>query len=79
MAMGDWSDSLTAPRPPGRQRRDCEAGRPDLGRRCRPLIRTGGSATETSAAELGASERKVATERDILREAAKHFAGEASW
>jgi transposase len=31
---------------------------------------------EARVAELEASERKLATERDILRKAAKHFAGE---
>jgi transposase len=28
---------------------------------------------------LEASERKLATERDILRKAAKYFAGETNW
>jgi hypothetical protein len=30
-------------------------------------------------AELEASERELATERDILRKAAKYFAGETNW
>nr|WP_189956737.1 hypothetical protein [Streptomyces alanosinicus] len=34
---------------------------------------------ETRVAELEASERKLATERDILRKAAKYFAGETNW
>ena len=34
---------------------------------------------EARVAELEASERKLATERDILRKAAKHFADETSW
>lgn len=34
---------------------------------------------EARVAELGASERKLATERDILRKAAKYFAGETNW
>ncbi len=34
---------------------------------------------EARVAELEASERKLATERDILRKAAKYFAGETSW
>ena len=33
----------------------------------------------TRVAELEASERKLATERDILRKAAKYFAGETNW
>ncbi|MFF1605838.1 transposase [Streptomyces mirabilis] len=34
---------------------------------------------EGRVAELEASERKLATERDILRKAAKYFAGETNW
>ncbi|MEU9117750.1 transposase [Streptomyces sp. NPDC048483] len=34
---------------------------------------------EARMAELEASERKPATERDILRKAAKYFAGETNW
>jgi len=34
---------------------------------------------EARVAELEASERKPATERDILRKAAKYFAGETNW
>ncbi|MFB7109189.1 transposase [Streptomyces sp. NPDC056291] len=34
---------------------------------------------EARIAELEASERKLATERDILRKAAKYFAGETNW
>lgn len=34
---------------------------------------------EARVAELEASERKFATERDILRKAAKYFAGETNW
>lgn len=34
---------------------------------------------EARVAELEASERKLATEWDILRKAAKHFAGETNW
>ncbi|NEC67726.1 transposase [Streptomyces sp. SID9727] len=34
---------------------------------------------EARVAELGANERKLATERDILRKAAKYFAGETNW
>ncbi|MCX5096423.1 hypothetical protein OOK36_48335 [Streptomyces sp. NBC_00365] len=34
---------------------------------------------EARVAELEASERKLATERDILREAAGDFAGESNW
>ncbi len=30
-------------------------------------------------AELEASERKLATERDILRKETKYFAGETNW
>ncbi|MFJ6053689.1 transposase [Streptomyces sp. NPDC092307] len=34
---------------------------------------------EARVAELEASERKLATERDILRKSAKYFAGETNW
>ncbi|MFE4392256.1 MULTISPECIES: transposase [Streptomycetaceae] len=34
---------------------------------------------EARVAELEANERKLATERDILRRAAKYFAGETNW
>ncbi|MFB9524079.1 hypothetical protein [Streptomyces cremeus] len=34
---------------------------------------------EARVAELEASERKLATERGILRKAAKYFAGETNW
>lgn len=34
---------------------------------------------EARVAELEASERRLATERDILRKAAKYFAGETNW
>ncbi|MDH6221456.1 transposase-like protein [Streptomyces pseudovenezuelae] len=34
---------------------------------------------EARVAEFEASERKLATERDILRRAAKYFAGETNW
>lgn len=34
---------------------------------------------EARVAELEASEHKLATERDILRKAAKYFAGETNW
>ncbi|GHA46717.1 hypothetical protein GCM10010329_81610 [Streptomyces spiroverticillatus] len=53
------------PRTPRRRRR----GPPD--ERFRRL--------EARVAELEASERKLATERDILRKAAKYFAGKTNW
>ncbi|MFF7581329.1 hypothetical protein ACFZBE_41550, partial [Streptomyces sp. NPDC008061] len=34
---------------------------------------------QRQVAELEASERKLATGRDILRKAAKYFAGETNW
>ncbi|GAA2972861.1 hypothetical protein GCM10010519_04960 [Streptomyces lactacystinicus] len=34
---------------------------------------------EARVAELETNERKLATERDILRRAAKYFAGETNW
>nr|AGZ93802.1 transposase IS3/IS911 family protein [Streptomyces sp. XY152] len=34
---------------------------------------------EAPVAELEASERKLATERDILRKETKYFAGETNW
>jgi transposase len=34
---------------------------------------------EARVAELEANERKLATERDVLRKAAKYFVGETNW
>ena len=34
---------------------------------------------EARVAELEAEKRKMATEREILRQAAKYFAGETNW
>jgi len=63
----------TAPRLGGTA--SARAGRPtasaDPAERIRQL--------EARVAELEASERKLATERDILRKAAKYFAGETNW
>ncbi|MFD3870351.1 hypothetical protein [Streptomyces sp. NPDC058623] len=65
------------PRTPGRHHRAARpAARPaaasaDPDERVRQL--------EARVAELEASERKLATERDILRKAAKYFAGETNW
>ncbi len=44
-------------------------------------VDAGGELTRLRArvAELEASERTLATERDILRAAAKYFAGETTW
>lgn len=51
-----------------------------------PLPAGGGDAAgerirelEERVRQLEASERKLATERDILRKAAKYFAGETNW
>ena len=37
------------------------------------------AALETENAELLAEQTKLATEREILRQAAKYFAGETNW
>ncbi|MET8134106.1 transposase [Streptomyces sp. NPDC005251] len=65
------ADSATAPagRTAVRAGQTASSGDPD--ERIRQL--------EARVAELEASERKLATERDILRTAAKYFAGETNW
>ncbi|OEJ49404.1 transposase [Streptomyces agglomeratus] len=60
----------TAAAKPGAQPREA-APSADPNERVRQL--------EARVAELEASERKLATERDILRKAAKYFAGETNW
>jgi transposase len=58
-----------AARPGARPRQAAPSADPD--ERVRQL--------EARVAELEASERKLATERDILRKAAEYFAGETNW
>jgi transposase len=62
------------------------AGGPDVQRPAR-RVPAGASTPEAAriwelearVRQLEASERKLATERDILRKAAKYFAGETNW
>jgi transposase len=63
-----------------------EAGRPPGGAgQFRPADRAGETPEQELArlrarvAELEASEKKLTTEREILRSAAKYFAGETNW
>lgn len=71
-----------------RERRGVTAAAPSAGRT--PAARAGQTPSsadpdewirqlEARVAELEANERKLATERDILRKAAKYFAGETNW
>jgi transposase len=63
------------------------AGVPDVQRPARGRVPAGASTPEAvrireleaRIRQLEASERKLATERDILRRAAKYFAGETNW
>lgn len=63
----------TAARPGGRSaaREPMPAGADDAAERVREL--------EERVRRLEASERKLTAERDILRKAAKYFAGETNW
>jgi hypothetical protein len=70
MAMKDYSDEFEADAVAlygATARGDVQ----DPDKRIRPL--------EVRVAELEASGRKLATERNILREAARYFAGETNW
>ena len=70
----------------GRHGRE-SAGAPEVQRPSRRRVSTGASTPEAGRIreleahirQLEASERKLATERDILRRAAKYFAGETNW
>ncbi|GAB1339779.1 transposase [Streptomyces sp. E-15] len=70
--------------------RELRSGVPDAARDARTAVRATQATPaaepderirqlEARVAELEASERKLATERDILRKAAKYFAGETNW
>jgi transposase len=61
---------LPAARRPGRRRAPVGSSTPEA-ERIREL--------EARVRALEASERRLATERDILRKAAKYFAGETNW
>jgi transposase len=63
----------TSPLKPQRQARDVSAVRPDETPEQR-IVRL-----EARVAELEANEKKLTTEREILRSAAKYFAGETNW
>lgn len=63
----------TSPLKPQQQARDVSAVRPDETSEQR-IVRL-----EARVAELEANEKKLTTEREILRSAAKYFAGETNW
>jgi transposase len=65
------------PEPPVRQGR--QAGRPGSAEAELAELRARVAALETENAELLVEQTKPATERDILRQAAKYFAGETHW
>ena len=64
-------------KPPVRQGR--QAGRPGSAEAELAELRARVAALETENAELLVEQTKLATERDILRQAAKYFAGETHW
>ena len=55
------------------------AGRPGSAEAELAELRARVAALETENAELMVEQTKLATERDILRPAAKYFAGETNW
>ena len=55
------------------------AGRPGSAEAELAELRARVAALETENAELMVEQTKLATERDILRQAAKYFAGETNW
>jgi transposase len=56
-----------------------QAGRPGSAEAELAELRARVAALETENAELLVEQTKLATERDILRQAAKYFAGETRW
>ena len=56
-----------------------QAGRPGSAQAELAELRARVAALETQNAELLVEQTKLATERDILRQAAKYFAGETHW
>ncbi len=56
-----------------------QAGRPGSAEAELAELRARVAALETQNAELLVEQTKLATERDILRQAAKYFAGETHW
>ena len=62
---------------PARQGR--QAGRPGSAEAELARLRARVAALESENAELVVEQTKLATERDILRQAAKYFAGETHW
>ena len=56
-----------------------ERGRPLSAEQELAALRARVAALETQNEELVAEHTKLATERDILRQAAKYFAGETNW
>jgi transposase len=60
-------------------RQERQAGRPGSAEAELAKLRARVAALETENAELLVEQTKLATERDILRQAAKYFAGETHW
>ena len=60
-------------------RQERQAGRPGSAEAELAELRARVAALETENAELLVEQTKLATERDILRQAAKYFAGETHW
>ena len=60
---------------PGNERGGGQSRRRPSWPRCGPRV----AALETENAELMAEQTKLGTERDILRQAVKYFAGETNW
>jgi transposase len=56
-----------------------QAGRPGSAEAELAELRARVAALETENAELLVEQTKLATEQDILRQAAKYFAGETHW
>jgi transposase len=69
------SEALSEPA----ERQGRRAGRPGSAAAELAALRARVAALETENAELMVEQTKLATERDILRQAAKYFAGETNW
>lgn len=70
------ADTATRPPAAGRQRK-AATPRPSRAGQDSPADRI--AELQARVAELEAEQTKLATERDILRQAAKYFAGETNW
>jgi transposase len=69
------SEALSEPA----ERQGRRAGRPGSAAAELAALRALVAALETENAELTVEQTKLGTERDILRQAAKYFAGETNW